>query len=114
MQHCAGRRRPSQQVALGRKRRHDYEEPEEYAQDQQYEQQYEQQFEQGVDPTPPIAEKGHRGVPLYISVPGALLIVFAAFRIFKKLQSRGYTIIHCAAERHVKVALSGTIGRCIF
>lgn len=72
------------QIAFGRRRKYEYEEPEpeieEYTQEPVY--------EQGIDPTPPPAVQ-ERGVPLYISIPGALLVLFAAFRIFKKLQSRG-------------------------
>ena len=80
---CAGRQRPASHVAAGRRRHHepDYDEVEEYAQEPQY--------EQGIDPTPPAAVQDHK-LPLYVTIPAALLVVFALFRVFKKIQSRGY------------------------
>ena len=55
---------------------------------QEYEQDYEQEYEQSVapDPAPVVRE---RSVPMYLAIPGALLLLFTLFRIFKKIQGRG-------------------------
>lgn len=71
-----GRQRPQQQISFGRRRAQDYEED------------YEQEYEQGIAPAPePVVEQ--RSVPLYVTIPGVLLVVFALFKIFKKIQGRG-------------------------
>lgn len=87
---CRRQQRLALQVASGRRRKHyeDYEEAEPELQAEEYTQ--EPQYQQGIDPTPPPAAQERRGVPLFITIPGALLVVFAVFRILKKLQSRGF------------------------
>ncbi|KAL0029419.1 hypothetical protein WJX77_006094 [Trebouxia sp. C0004] len=71
-----GRQRPQQQISHGRRRAQDYE------------QDYEQEYEQGIAPAPaPVVEQ--RSLPLFVTIPGILLVVFALFKIFKKIQGRG-------------------------
>lgn len=71
-----GKQRPQQQISFGRRRAQDYE------------QDYEQEYEQVIAPAPaPVVEQ--RSLPLFVTIPGILLAVFALFKIFKKIQGRG-------------------------
>lgn len=74
------RQRLQQQIALGRKRAEDYE--------QDFAEEYEQSYHQAEAPAPTPSVREH-SVPFYVAIPGALLVAFALFRIFKKIQGRG-------------------------
>ena len=73
-------RRLGHHIASGKRRRHDHDDVEGYAQEQHY--------EQGVSPTPPPTLQERR-IPLVVSIPGVLLVTFLVLRVLKKLQSRG-------------------------
>lgn len=72
----SGRKRLQQQTTFGRRRA------------QEYEEEYEQEYEQRIAPAPePVIEQ--RSPPLYVTIPGALLVLFALFKIVKRIQGRG-------------------------
>lgn len=78
-----GQARLQHQTCYGRRRAQDYDEEE-----------YEESYEQGVPDEPPSPPQ--RSFPVLLAIPGALLLAFAVFRIFKKIQGRGW-------ERHADV-----------
>lgn len=72
-----GQARLQHQTCYGRRRAQDYDEEE-----------YEESYEQGVVPDEPPSPP-QRSFPVLLAIPGALLLAFAVFRIFKKIQGRG-------------------------
>lgn len=78
---ASGRPRQQNQTCYGRRRAEEYEE---YDEDQ-----YEEAYEQAVAPDEPISPPPQRSFPVFVAIPGIMLLAFTLFRIVKKIQGRG-------------------------
>ena len=78
---ASGRPRQQHQPCYGRRRTEEYED--------EYEDEYEESYEQAVAPDEPISPPPQRSFPVFVAIPGIMLLAFTLFRIVKKIQGRG-------------------------
>lgn len=76
---ASGRRQQHNQTCYGRRRAEEYED----------EKLYEDTYEQAVAPDEPISPPPQRSFPVFVAIPGIMLLAFTLFRIVKKIQGRG-------------------------
>lgn len=77
---ASGRRQQHNQTCYGRRRAEEYED----------EKLYEDTYEQAVAPDEPISPPPQRSFPVFVAIPGIMLLAFTLFRIVKKIQGRGW------------------------
>ena len=75
---ASGRPRQQHQLCYGRRHTEEYETEDEY----------EESYEQAVASDEPISPP-QRSFPIFVAIPGIMLLAFTLFRIVKQIQGRG-------------------------